>query len=48
MKALISDDSKFKELKNNPTKVREDSLSTYPRKLRSDKIIDDVSFCWLG
>ena len=30
-------------MKNNPTKAREDSLSKYLRKLRSNKIIDDVA-----
>ena len=38
MKYLISDKTKFKELKHNPTKSREDSLSAYLRKLRNDKI----------
>ncbi|XP_078382309.1 uncharacterized protein LOC144664995 [Oculina patagonica] len=44
MKQLISDDTKFKPLTQNPTKCREDSLSTYLRKLRKDKIIDDTTF----
>ena len=44
MKQLISDNSKFKQLKNNPTKSREDSLSTYLRKLRNDQLIDDATF----
>ena len=43
MKTLISDDSKFKELTNNPTKARENSLSSYLRKLRKDKVIDDAT-----
>ena len=41
MKHLISDTTKFKELQHNLTKSREESLSTYLRKLRKDKIIDD-------
>ncbi|XP_068745198.1 uncharacterized protein [Montipora capricornis] len=44
MKHLISDTTKFKELLQNPTKSREESLSTYLRKLRKDKIIDDATF----
>ena len=44
MKNLISDTTKFKELQHNPTKSREESLSTYLRKLRKDTIIDDVTF----
>ena len=44
MKQLISDDTKFKQLKHNPTISREESLSTYLRKLRNDKIIDDATF----
>ena len=44
MKHLISDTTKFKELRHNPTKSREESLSTYLRKLRKDKIIDDATF----
>ena len=44
MKHLISDTTKFKELQHNPTKSREESLSTYLRKLRNDKIIDDATF----
>ena len=40
MKHLISDTTKFKELQHNPTKSREESLSSYLRKLRKDKIID--------
>ena len=44
MKHLISDTTKFKELQHNPTKSREESLSTYLRKLRKDKIIDDATF----
>ena len=44
MKQLISDDSKFRQLQHNPTKSREDSLSTYLRKLRKDGVIDDTTF----
>ena len=44
MKNLISDTTKFKELQHNPTKSREESLSTYLRKLRKDKITDDATF----
>ena len=44
MKHLISDTTKFKELQHNPTKSREESLSTYLRKLRKDRIIDDATF----
>ena len=44
MKHLISDTTKFKELQHNLTKSREESLSTYLRKLRKDKIIDDATF----
>ena len=39
MKRLISDDTKNKQLKHNPTKPREEN-----RKLRNDKIIDDATF----
>ena len=41
MKQLISDETKFKKLTQNPTKSREDSLITYLRKLKRDGIIDD-------
>ena len=41
MKQLISDETKFKKLAQNPTKSREDSLITYLRKLKRDVIIDD-------
>ena len=44
MKHLISDTTKFKELQHNPTKSREESLSTYLGKLRKDRIIDDATF----
>ena len=44
MKQLISDGTKFKPLTHNPTKSREESLSTYLRKLRNDKIIDEATF----
>lgn len=44
MKQLISDDIKFKQLKQNPTKSREDGLSAYLRKLRTDELIDNVTF----
>jgi hypothetical protein len=40
---LISDETKFKPLSQNPTKSREDSLSTYLRKLK-DGIIDGTTF----
>jgi len=41
---LISDGTKFKQLKQNPTKSREESLSVYLRKLEKDGIIDDATF----
>ena len=41
---LISDGTKFKQLKHNPTKSREESLSAYLRKIKKDGIIDDVTF----
>ena len=41
MKQLISDETKFKKLRQNPTKSREDSIITSLRKLRRDGIIDD-------
>ena len=44
MKHLICDTTKFKELQHNPTKSREESLSTYLRKLRKDKVNDDATF----
>ena len=48
MKKLISDGTKFKQLKHNPTKSREVSLSAclsaYLRKIKKDGIIDDVTF----
>ena len=44
MKLLISDATKFKKLTQNPTKSREDSLISYLRKLKKDKIIDDATF----
>ena len=44
MKKLISDGTKFKQLKQNPTKSREENLSVYLRKLKKDGIIDDVTF----
>ena len=44
MKQLLSDNTKFKPLKNNPIKAREESLSSYLRKLRKDGIIDDTVF----
>ena len=44
MKQLLSDNNKFKPLTNNPTKARKDSLSSYLRKLRKDRIIDDTVF----
>ena len=44
MKQLISDNTKFKQLKQNPTKSREQSLSAYLRKLRNEKIIDNGTF----
>jgi len=42
VKLLISDETKFKKLTQNPTKSREDSLISYLRKLKNDKIIDDA------
>ena len=42
MKLLISDETKFKKLTQNPTKSIEDSLISYLRKLKKDKIIDDA------
>ena len=44
MKLLMSDETKFKPLSQNPTKSREDSLSTYVRKLKKDGIIDGTTF----
>ena len=44
MKLLVSDETKFKKLAQNPTKSREDSLISYLRKLKKDKIIDDATF----
>ena len=44
MKKLISDGTKFKQLKQNLTQSREANLSTYLRKLGKDGIIDDVTF----
>ena len=44
LKNLISDTTRFIELQHNPTKSREESLSTYLRKLRKEKIIDDATF----
>ena len=44
MKKLISDGTKFKHLKQNPTKSREESLFAYLRKIKKDGIIDDVTF----
>ena len=45
MKKLISDGTKFKQLKQNSTKSREENLSAYLRKLKKDGgIIDDVTF----
>ena len=41
MKQLISDNTKFKQLKQNPTKS---SISAYLRKLSNEKIIDDATF----
>ena len=41
---MISDNTKFKHLKQNPTKSKEESLSAYLRKLRNEKIIDDATF----
>ena len=43
MKLLISDATKFKKLTQNPKKSREDSLISYLRKLKKDKIIDDAT-----
>jgi len=36
--------NKFKPLKQNPTKSREESLSAYLRRLKKDGIIDDATF----
>ena len=44
MKQLLSDNTKFKPLTSNPTKAREESLSSYLRKLRKGGIIDDAVF----
>ena len=44
MKLLVSDETKFKKLTQNPTKSREDSLISYLRKLKKGKIIDDATF----
>ena len=44
MKQLLSDDTKFKPMTSNHTKAREDSLSSYLRKLRKDGIIDSTVF----
>ena len=44
MKHLLSDNTKFKSLTHNPTKAREESLFSYLRKLRKDRIIDDSVF----
>ena len=44
MKQLPSDNTKFKPLTQNPTKGKEESLSSYLRKLRKDGIIDDTVF----
>jgi len=38
MKKLISDGTKFKQLKHNPTKSREESLSVYLHKLKKIKL----------
>ena len=43
MKQLISDETKFKKVTQNPTKSREDSLISYLRKLRRDGFIDEVT-----
>lgn len=44
LELLISDETKFKPLSQNPTKSREDSISTYLRKLKKDGIIDGTTF----
>ena len=44
MKRLISDGTKFKQLKHNPTKSRKESLSAYLCKTKKDGIINDVTF----
>ena len=44
MKRLISDETKFKKLSQNPTKSRENSLISYLRNLKRDGIIDDATF----
>ena len=43
MKLIIRDESKFKRLKENPTKARENSLIIYLRKLKRDGVIDEVT-----
>ena len=44
MKQLISDETKFKKLTENPTKSRERSLICYLRQLKRDHLIDDYTF----
>ena len=44
MKRLISDETKFKKLSQNPTKSKENSLISYLRNLKRDGIIDNATF----
>ena len=44
MKQFISDETKFKKLRENPTKSREQSLICYLRQLKRDHMIDDYTF----
>ena len=44
MKQLISHETKFKKLTENPTKSREQSLIRYLRQLKRDHMIDDYTF----
>ena len=45
MKLLVSDETKFKKLTQNPTNSREDSLISYLRKLKTVKIIKCIKLC---
>ena len=44
MKQLISDETKFTKLTENPSKSREQSLICYLRQLKRDHLIDDYTF----
>ena len=44
MKQLISDETKFKKLTENPTKSREQSLICYLRQVKRGHLIDDCTF----